>query len=35
MLETKLQAMKQFDTVFLQVEKQRERLVFKSFVDLK
>lgn len=35
LVETKLQTMKQFDTVFLQVEKQRERLVFKSFVDLK
>lgn len=31
----RLMAMKQFDTVFLQVEKQRERLVFKGFLDLK
>lgn len=31
----KLLHMKQFDTVFLQVEKQRERLVFKSFMDIK
>lgn len=34
-VERKLLPMKQFDIVFLQVEKQRERLVFKQFLDLK
>ncbi|NCD15391.1 MAG: hypothetical protein EOL92_09215 [Bacteroidia bacterium] len=34
-VEARLSAMKQFDTVFLSVDKQRERLVFKSFVELK
>ena len=34
-VERRLLTMKQFDIVFLQVEKQRERLVFKQFLDLK
>jgi len=34
-VEAKLRTMKQLDTVFLSVEKQRDRLVFKSFVDFK
>jgi len=34
-VETKLKTLKQLDLIFLSVEKQRDRLVFKSFVDLK
>lgn len=33
-VERRLLTMKQFDIVFIQVEKQRERLVFKQFLDL-
>ena len=34
-VESRLLTMKQFDTIFIQVEKQRERLVFKNFIELK
>lgn len=34
-VEAKLLPLKQFDTIFIQVEKQRERLVFKNFIELK
>lgn len=35
MVEAKLSTLKQFDVVFMAVDKQRERLVFKQFIDLK
>ena len=33
-VQLKLKSLKQFDTVFVSVEQQRDRLVFKSFFEM-